>query len=718
MYCKHLRPIERKIEQNPKLNLVYAAAEMCLWGILAFLLSLIAYTSDAPPDPTANLVAIAVTVVWHFILFYLAHRHIFNYEYPAMVPHMMGWKETHPIVRAWNFLLVGQLLLVASFTGHWIMGLVCSTLIPPLFLKYLTRELPVEFEQGTKPVLAYRAQEHYDTVRPPQDPGVFFGGMMLPTSEFTTHMKIIGSTRSGKTNLLRLFMQSALVHTFSGVKSRAIIYDPKTEFPSLLAGMGIGEEDLLILNPFDARAYAWDMAKDLTDDRDAEAFADIMVPTNPQAGAGKFFDDATRILLGAIVKLYMQYAPGQWTLRDVILGCQSIELLSLLLENDPDLRADLRAAGSGDTAQNVMATLATVTRRGLKTVAAYEHYHHTQGRTFTIEDWMRNTYILLLGCDRRSKATLQPLNQLMMTRISQMVTSQQTDGQTYIILDELPELGKIGDIDRVAKLGASYGVCLSIAFQVYSDVEKIYGKETANSLIGQCDKSAYLRVLDHQTADWSARQIGQTKVKRKMKSYSAGYSASGKDAIADQMHGLSEQTDKEYPFPPEHFLNMGRPDEKAGTGVSGVYKAGSFVYTTEVSSQFLSKAMMPESANVPAFIEITQRPKLPRWTREDVERLNFAEVLQGVSMERLEGTDLHDLLYPGEISQALNFEPIPLPSFLNGGEGDDDAGLEDTGEASDSSNEGGRDIDLTNRNTHAPPSNFPGSPQPKHSPRR
>jgi Type IV secretion-system coupling protein DNA-binding domain len=711
MLYRCFRPFERHLERKPFLNLVYAAVEMGFWFVLACLFSMLSL-EDTPDAKDGVFILNFLTVPLHLILFYTIHRHIYNYEYPKMLPHLMKNQETHPLLRLWVSLIGGHLLfLVLGYTLHWIAGVLMAFFVPFYFRNLLTRELPVEYVAGTKPILHFRVAEHYEYLKDPEDPGIFFGGVYLPTQEMTTHMKIVGGTRSGKTNILRLFMQSALPHALAGTRSRALIYDPKTEFAPLLAGMGIPENDIMILNPFDARGYAWDMAKDLTDDRDAESLAQILVPENPNAGSGRFFDDATRILLGAVAKLFMEVAPGRWTLRDLILACESIEIISILLENDPDLRADLRVVGSGDTAGNVMATVASVTRRGLKTVASYLHYHHSQGRTFTLQDWMSDRYILLLGCDRRSKATLQPLNQLLMTRVSQLLTSQRTDGYTFLILDELPELGSIGDIDRVAKLGASYQVCLCIAFQAYSDLEKIYGKETANSLIGQCDKSAYLRVLDAETAEWQARQIGQTKVRLKMKSYGAGFSMSGKESIGSDIYGVSEQQDKDYPFPQEFFTTIKRPDAKEKTGLTGVYRVSNFTFAHQLTSRFLSENMLPESPDVADFIEIEERLKLPRWTREDAERLNFAHILRGVRIERLEGTDLYHLLSHAELDRGFELAPIPLPGFLM--EDGEDGGAD--GEGGDG--EGGRSVeDDQDYNSGYPPP--PLAPKPGRSPRR
>ncbi|MDY6936928.1 MAG: type IV secretion system DNA-binding domain-containing protein [Cyanobacteriota bacterium] len=711
MYCSHLRPLERHLEQKPALNMVYAALELVLWFVLScgFAVPSLSYTPGmAIPFATLN----GIVTVYHLILFYSIHRHIFNYEYPKMLPQMMNNREPHSLLRVWLVMPIGQGLLLFGFLMHWVAGLLLAIFIPFYLRRLLTRELPVEYEAGTKPVQAFRVREHYRALLSPTDPGIFFGGAWLPTAEMTTHMKIIGGTRSGKTNLLRLFMQSALPGDAMGTRARALIYDPKTEFVPLFVGMGIPESNIRILNPFDARGYSWDMAKDLTDDLAAESLAQIFVPENPRAGSGKFFEDATRIVLGAVAKLFMEYAPGRWTLRDLVLACESIDIISLLLENDPDLRADLRVVGSGETAGNVMATIATVTRRGLKTVAAYLHYHHSHGRTFTLKDWMSDRYILLLGCDRRSDATLRQYNQLLMTRTSQLLTSQYNEGYTYLILDELPELGKIGDIDRVARLGAAYKVCLCIAFQAYSNLKEIYGDNIANSLIGQCDKSAYLRALDSETADWQARQIGQTRYRSKMKSYDPNPSLSGKDASGADIQSLSEHHQKEYLFPPEFFLSIARPELKSRTGLTGVYRIGNFTHPDRISSRYLSRHLRPTADNVAKFEDTPPRLKLLRWNRADAERLNFAEILRGTSIERLEGTDFYRLLSHGELTPDLPLEDIPLPPFLS----DDDEGsfeaIEDSGDGDDSD----RDIDDDRDTDYGSPSNQP--PKPPRSPRR
>ena len=126
------------------------------------------------------------------------------------------------------------------------------------------RKLQEEYLGGTRLASVESVnQRHLSSIQRANGQCFWFGGAVLPRQELVTHFKIMGSTRSGKTTLLRLYMRSVLsrIGTF-GCEDRALLYDPKSEFYPFLRGMGIPEDAIFILNPFDARACAWDIARD------------------------------------------------------------------------------------------------------------------------------------------------------------------------------------------------------------------------------------------------------------------------------------------------------------------------------------------------------------------------------------------------------------------------------------------------------------------------
>jgi hypothetical protein len=441
-------------------------------------------------------------------------------------------------------------------------------------------------------------------------------------------------------------MQSFLPQIRPGSHNRALIYDPKSEFLPVIVGMGVSQDMVRILNPFDDRAYAWDLAKDLTRDRDANELANILIPEKPNSqGNSDFFDQASRRILSSITRFFMRSAPGAWTLRDLVLAAQHLELITLLLSQDKKLKRSLLVLGSGDTIGNVMSTVAARIGDGLETVAAHCDYHIREGRTFTISEWLEGNSILILGADPESESTLQPLNQLLFTRASQMLLSRKGNreywGTSYIILDELKTLGKINKLDQIAEMGRSFGVSLTIAFQTYSQLEHVYGDKVANALIAQFDKSAYLRTKDQPTAKWASEQIGDMKVvwKGVNQSQTQGqvlFSGSTTD-------GWGEQRDSNSVARPDDFMNMPKPDKDTRQGINGWYRVDNHVYHHEIPSSFLSQYLMSESKGVQRLIEVPQFAEdLRLWDERDVYRLGIHQILTELDSEQLKNLPVED----------------------------------------------------------------------------
>ncbi|MCC5624462.1 type IV secretory system conjugative DNA transfer family protein [Nostoc sp. CHAB 5715] len=560
----------------------------------------------------------------------------------------------------WKKYIGGLAISVFLFmAGGWV-GTLLSLIGAWKARKDLMIPLAVEFEGGTRPVPHWWLKEEYDDLRPANDAGVFFGGLWLPTTEVNTHFLLAGTNGSGKTNLLRLYMQSTLPRC--GTQDRALVYDAKSEFIPLLAGMGVRDSLIKVLNPFDARGYAWDMAEDLTRGRDAVALASILLPEKANSGGNnEFFDKAARRILSGVTRLFMRYAPGLWTLRDVVLAAQSFELVTALLTQDKQLRRNLSVLGAGDTVGNVMASVGAVIGDELETIAAHLDFHQQEGRRFTLKEWFDQNYILMLGCDRESEATLRPYNQLIFTRMAQMLASpSNTGGNTFIILDELPSLGKLDKIEEVARIGRSYGGSLCIAFQAYTDLEHIYGEKIANSLIGQCDKAAYLRARDRKTADWASNQIGHMKKTWRSETVGTGTSQGRLMPLSgtvSQNQSFSEQRESDPVVRPEDVMNIPKPDKRAGTGVKGFFRCDQYVFDHEVSSAYLSHNMQQAASSVDGYLPVYEGIEDCRlWDEEDIERLGI-----GGFMAVFEEKDMKAL--PIEDWVRLNNRDVGLPDM-------------------------------------------------------
>lgn len=631
------------LEDDHQGNLTLTTYTIILWGIVSYIICWIRGLLLSDP----NIPGAATFFIPLIALFFFFHcQKILKHQYNYLRHYAMDTRTFARSIRKYwsqlpSYLLTISLILIFSF---WI-GLVASFFIVRAFKNTMIEMLSVEYMEGTRLMDIGSVQNLYQKQTPPDVRKFWFGGVYMPWHELMTHGKLIGSAGSGKTNILKLYMQSVLpLIGSSSSDDRAILFDPKSEFYPFLRGMGIPEESITVLNPFDSRAYAWDIAADLNRSRDAATLARILIPKKKDnGGSGEFFDKAARRVFAGLAKFFINHAPGRWTLRDLVLGAQSMELVGLLAANDRKLARDLQVLGSGETAGNVVATVSAVIGDELETIAAYLDYAQRLGRTFTFKEWFNSSAVLLLGCDRESEATLQPYNELLVTRFCELATSRESEGTTHAIFDEVPALGKIGKkLDELARLGRSYKIPVLIAFQAYSSLKEIYGENVANSLIGQCDKSAYLRVVDSDSAKWASEQIGQVKKRRYTESTSFSRSRSG--GFAGQVSisegtSINETYETEPAVRPEDIMNIQKPSLEQRRGVMGYYKIGAHSYDFYLPSETLSKMAIPDDpmsvGYSPLDEELDSLTGLEEWEEDDLERLGILEFFQDVDEEKL-----------------------------------------------------------------------------------
>src|SRR5262245_66601618 len=101
---------------------------------------------------------------------------------------------------------------------------------------------------------------------PPDEEGVFWGGVYLPLSEATSHFMCLGATGSGKSLTMRLLMQRVLPSIGAGSDSRALVYDAKQDALPLLHAI-CPHARIRTTNSFDPRGVAWDLAADIREPR-------------------------------------------------------------------------------------------------------------------------------------------------------------------------------------------------------------------------------------------------------------------------------------------------------------------------------------------------------------------------------------------------------------------------------------------------------------------
>lgn len=375
----------------------------------------------------------------------------------------------------------------------------------------------------------------------PQD--LQWGPVPIERKQGTEHFLVVGASGSGKTTLLKMLMRSVFEseYEFTG-----LIYDPKQELLPILYQLRDetehhvkkGTASIRVLNPFDWRCCSWELSKDITSPVSAKQLAAILVPESEgSAGGDQFFTHAVRDLLSGVMLSFINCAKAdcKWTLRDLLLGVLYEPYLRAILgvtktrDNKPfpivhRLRKTYLDSQDQRTVSNILATISAKLSIYEPVAAAWHNAEEDEDKgakfQFSLDEWSKGTFsdILVMGNDESGRAAIDPINRAIFKRASELILSrtETTDEekatgerQTWFVLDEVREAGKLDGLGSLMTKGRSKGACIVLSFQDIEGMRSVYGNEVANELCGQCTNSIVLRLNSPSTAQWASELFGK-----------------------------------------------------------------------------------------------------------------------------------------------------------------------------------------------------------------
>jgi hypothetical protein len=464
------------------------------------------------------------------------------------------------------------------------------------------------FHQRSSILRGRRVKGHRDArkalspYREPAEPEVTWGGIGLPWSSGPRHFLAAGMTGSGKTNLLLQFMASVFVWIGKKPDQRALVYDPKTELFSFLYGLGLGPK-VRILHPLDRRGCAWDLAADVTSPSTAQQMAAVLIPEDKESN-NPYFAMAAQQLLAGVFTFLMKAAPGKWDLRDVIFIMERRELLRQALECYPETAALVEEYFQPEeTFANVRSTVANWMRR-YRPIAAC--WHHAADRV-SLEDWIKGESVLLLGQDDSIRVQMDAINRALFVRACQLILrgSDSATRRTWLIVDEVRELGHLDGLSRFLTTARSKGACFCGGYQTPSGMKAAVGDHIADEINDNIWHWALCRMGGDVSAEWASKLVGEVEF--------------------EETTGTSTSVVRRRAILPEHFMELPPPTPQ--TGVGGVFITPyTGAYTHSVPGSEIAAARRHSRADVPNFLP---RPKthqeLPPWTDADYQRVGLRQ---------------------------------------------------------------------------------------------
>ena len=335
-----------------------------------------------------------------------------------------------------------------------------------------------------------------------------FGGLPFPEYISSGHVGIWGAIGSGKTITLRLMMQHIIPTIRPGSDARCFIYDPKQEILEILSGLPM-QCPVHLLNSFDERSAAWDIAKDVTTKATALQVASILIPESKGENAA-FFTNAARGLLTGVILSYIIKKPGRWTLEEVFATLSDRELMEATLRQCVQTKeiANQYCSGPERLLHDILSTIYahTATLQTIASLMAKASYK------ISLNDWIHDNSIIVLGNDDSLRAPMDAINRVIFQRITELLLSQSESDtrRSWFILDELKEAGRLTGLSRLLTKGRSKGCRTIIASQTIEGLRSVYGDNEADEIAGMVANKVFLRMDSPTTARWAADIIGKT----------------------------------------------------------------------------------------------------------------------------------------------------------------------------------------------------------------
>lgn len=467
------------------------------------------------------------------------------------------------------------------------------------------------FVRGRKLLTLRAARRVADRLRKSSDVGLPSGGVALASDSETPHFLILGATGAGKSLTIAMLLRAVLRLIVPGSDQRALINNPKGDVVPILFG-NVSQCPIHLLHPFDIRSCGWRISRDCRSPASAKEFAVLLIPS--QNESQPYFRDAARAIAEGIMTSFIQTVPNDWTLRDVLLAAYEPDYLRQILERTNSTKKLLSYFEPRDTFQNVLTTLQNRLSRFEPIVAAWSR----ATRQISLEDdWLKTESVIVLGADESVREALEAINAFLIQRSGQLILSQpdSKSRRTWVVLDEVREMGKLNGLSRLMTNGRSKGARVLLGLQDIEGLRDVYGNNVANEIVGMCANKAIFRLESAETAHWASEVLGdQEIIGRQHGNFTPQGSVTG---------GLHQSDDEQSVVLPSEFLTL--PYPTPSTGLTGIYVSANIgAWKATLSGKEVADGLPTVNSRVPSFVPrpIEHQYLLP-WTNDDLKRLGL-----------------------------------------------------------------------------------------------
>jgi type IV secretory pathway TraG/TraD family ATPase VirD4 len=435
-----------------------------------------------------------------FVLLWPHKAYLFGRVVNANLAALIGFRE-HGVDVPWDYWLRLAFCFVAA-SPVWL-------LLPKLRAKIEQRGTKETTEKHLRGMRLVETSALKEELR--QEPGLLpFGELLLPRRYESEHIFIGGKPRVGKSVCLKQQLEAV-----RQAGARAVVYDFKGEYVELFYRPATD----YILNPLDKRGTVWTIFDEIQTVADLNAICDSLIPES--RGDDRFWSSAAKDVFRGLLA-YCVLLKGKTTNRDLWhTVTRPITELAEMCKATPAGAAGytyIQDASSKQAASVIAVMMSYISW------LEYADDSLPGPRISTASFLAQPGATIFLTGRPEVESALKPYTGLFVDLLGRRMLSlpdgeHDQERKTFFFLDEFGNMQKLPTIKRLLTAGGSKGATVLIGIQDFAAIQRIYGREDAETIFNTCGTVLILNVADPSTAKYFSDRFGMREVERPQENF-------------------------------------------------------------------------------------------------------------------------------------------------------------------------------------------------------
>ena len=357
------------------------------------------------------------------------------------------------------------------------------------------------------------------------------GNLLLSEERLREHILILGSTGSGKSQLM-LNMVKSLVSK----DVKLIIVDRKGEF---FAHFGDVKRDVLF-NPYDKRGIKWDIFNEINLELDSSGdlsrvpaditiLCDLLYEVNNAKSEDSFWTKSASYVLQSAMCWCIIH--GKTSTADLInfLHQPINDVISELGTLPPKINVANTVLSGGAENKTALSIISNM-EPGIQQLSLFANNGNS---SWSVREWIheKQSGNLFISTAGKNDDTFTSIVALLIDLIGREVKEfNDADGNAVklcFVIDELSSLPSLSTLVFLLTQARSKGISVIIANQTFSKIRKIYGQDEAANIVANCKNKFIFALNEASDAKYMSEQIGTSEVLRKSQGKNKNISALG-----------------------------------------------------------------------------------------------------------------------------------------------------------------------------------------------